>query len=83
MRHGEVLIGEKYVNWFPDFPEPHWQMLWVIARGEIDVAQRLHITGKEDGHSTPLGVPRAARINAAKEAAKFYMDDAVEVGRYN
>ena len=82
-RHGEILIGEKYVNWFPDFPRPHWQVLWVIARGDIDAAQRIYITGQEDGYMTPLMVPRNLRVNAAKLAAESYMDDAVEVGRYH
>ena len=85
-RLGNVLIAEKFFNQFIDSDGkiwgPHWQVLWSIERDDMKEAQKLFITGQEDGYPTPLAIPKKVRAATAKLTAVSWMEDAEEIGRY-
>lgn len=79
--HGTILIAEGYRHFNPEFPKPHWAMLWAIERAGMDMAQRLYF---EFGQVHPeLGIiTRQKRIEATRQVAEQWIRDNVVVGRY-
>ena len=80
--HGDILIAEGFFLEHPEMPEPHWMMMWAVDRDNLDIGQVVYITGKEAGYPGPLFVPAHIRRNAAIGAAKEFIEECLDVGRY-
>ncbi len=73
---GNVLLAEGFFKSHPEYPKPHWKVLWAIERSEnVPLAKPLYI----EPHGAFNGVYRKwtqqERINSAMDDAMQFMTD--------
>lgn len=67
-KHGDVLMAERYFNTDPEFPQPHYQIVWTIAQAGIFSWQTIYF---------PFGCyNQKQRVLETMKAAKQWIEDA-------
>lgn len=69
----EIFIGEKYSNYDPECPVPHWQTWWHVAFGEDKP-----LAGQILYTRFAMQVSRAARVRSAKRAADEFIGAVID-----
>ncbi len=88
-RHGAILLAERktyhstyrFKNSIE--PKPYWEMLYGIERDGMDMAQIIRMDDTKMVRGVIQKVPQAERIAEVVKEAEQFIEDNLEVGRYD
>lgn len=75
---GNILLAERYFNFHPEYPKPHWQVVWSIERDGPQIGQKLFFdfgVTSDERKSLVLGVVNDfLTTHGAVEAGEYERD---------